>query len=104
MTSTIDRLNLEITEATKVAKRFKEGSKSPKAKDAFGKLSRLQEQIADITQPFSVEGMNARCGALLAAVKAGDAKRAESLAKRYKSESFTVDAFTEQFDKLVASK
>ena len=87
--SNLDELNGLITEVIRRAEELEDVG-SPYVKTAYAEVSRVEEKIAGVTEPTSVEGMIARRGAVRAAIKADDPGRARLLADRFVTELDTV--------------
>jgi len=71
----LDRLNMEVTSAI------------VEMEAAARKVSNIEEKIANLTDPHSVEGKVARRGAVQAALAGRDDERARELVTRYRSEA-----------------
>lgn len=84
MTLNLTELNGLVTTAIVHAERIPAGT--PEARSAFRHVSVLEESIARITEPRSVQGEIARCGAVTAALSAGESLRVHELVKRYQAE------------------
>ncbi len=81
---TLDELNREVTQAILLAERQPPGS--VQAAWAFGKVSKLEEAIADVTSVDDVRGLISRVGAVTGALSADDPLRALFLIARYRDE------------------
>ncbi len=92
--SKLDELNQQVTSAI-----FKQ-------QEASREVSRLEEDIAKLTELGSSEGEIARRGAVRAAMVAGDTERARQLAFRYVAEcgeeEFDID-FAQKLLAMVAN-
>jgi hypothetical protein len=86
----LDDLNARVTEAILIAERLPAGS--DQAQEAFRKVGRLEESIADLTSAHELEGEIARLGAVTAALSAGEPLRALWLVDRYLSEGVSPEA------------
>lgn len=71
---TLDELNTQVSAAITEAQLAEE------------RVSVLEEKIANLTEPNSVEGGIARRGAVSAALKSGNEERARELANRFLAE------------------
>mgnify|MGYP001604191567 FL=1 len=65
------------------------------------RLSRIEEEIAKITLPDSVEGRIARRGAVRAAVAGRDFERARELVSRFVREDGIDDVLIDELNKLL---
>jgi len=97
MTNKLIDLNERVTAAILRAERLPRGSIG--ARDAYGEVSRLEEQIARLTAPIETQGEVARIGAAMAAIKAGEPLRALMLIYRYRKETLSPEA-EEDMDRL----
>lgn len=75
--SRLDELNTQVTAAI------------VRLEDAEREVSRLEEEIAKLTSPASIEGRIARCGAVRAAIAGRDERHARELAQRFLAEDGT---------------
>lgn len=78
----LNELNQHVSEAINAAERMTDQS-SVEAKESYLKVSRLEEQIAELVPASDVQGAIARRGAVRAAMNAGDERRAIGLAATY---------------------
>lgn len=73
-------LNKRVTSAIIRAERLESG---PEATLAFREVSEIEEKIAQLTSPDSLEGSIARLGVITAALSSGDWRRALSFSEVY---------------------
>ena len=79
----IDDLYERVTEAILRAETLEDQGPSAEMREAYLTVSFLEEEIAEATPPFGLEGVIARRGAVRAALKAGVPMRARDLAEHY---------------------
>jgi hypothetical protein len=89
----------EVTEAILRAEALPAGSQEEAA--AFRRVSELEQRIAAETEPEGLEGAVARRGAVTAAMRAGDWRRAINLADAFLLESIP-ESLVEELSRLRA--
>lgn len=87
----LDDLNMQVTAAIY------------ELEAAQRKVSRLEEAIAKLTDPASVQGHIARCGAVRAAIAGKDEARARKLAKRFLAEKGASRLVKDELQHLIHS-
>lgn len=75
-------LNRQVTGAIEFVDRLTDKT-SPGARQVYAKISRIEDEIAQLVPASEVEGAIARRGAVRAAMDAGDERRAIGLAVTY---------------------
>lgn len=83
-TQALEALHRRVTAAILEAERYPGGSEEKRR--AYGLVSQLEEAIAVVAPPDTLEGIVARHGAVLAALRQGDGMRAARLVVFYRSE------------------
>ena len=81
----VDALDVAVTRAIRDAERLEDAG-DVGARPAYGLVSSLEEALAALHPAEDVEGAIARCGAVTAALRAGQRDRAVALARRYEAD------------------
>jgi hypothetical protein len=84
----VEVLNVTLTRCILSAERLPLGAER---QEAYREISKLEEQLAALTDSKSTEGEIARRGAVSAAIEARDYERAWLLGNRYLAEPRTID-------------